>query len=53
MTALETFIFRPKPCRIWDPQEAENELNVTWEPLIHRFLDFTLFAFWAVQEEEN
>jgi len=26
---------------------------VTWEPLKHRFLDFTQVAFWASQEEEN
>jgi len=27
--------------------------NLTCEPLKHRFIDFTQFAFWAFQEEEN
>jgi len=32
---------------------VENEFNVTCDPLKHRDLDFTQFAFWGGQEEEN
>jgi len=37
----------------WDGQDAENEFNVTCEPLKHRFLDFTEVAFWDRQDEGN
>ena len=53
MSALETLIFRSQPIRFWDGQEAENELKVPWEPLKHRRLDFTQFAFCRDQQEES
>jgi len=42
-----------QPSRILGCQVAENEFQVTYEPLKHRVLDFTQVAFWDGQEEEN
>jgi len=34
-------------------QEAENDFNVTFDKLNHRFFDFIQFAFWVGQGAEN
>jgi len=33
-----------------DGQEAQNEVNVPWEHLKHRFIDFIEVEIWACQE---
>jgi len=53
MRDLETSLFPTHISRIWDGQQAGNELKVSCDPLKHCFLEFTQVAFWIGQEKET
>ena len=53
MRHLEPSLFRPHPSRLLGWSRGRKWVQRTIDPLKHRFLDFTYFAFWAGQEKEN